>query len=122
MRIDKFTWCVRLSKTRSIAAEAVAKGKVKLNGVAVKPSREVVVGDVLSFQKHNSVFNYEVLLVPKSRLGAKLVLDYLKDITAPEEVEKYRVYQLNQSGYRENGKGKPSRKDRRDIKNFLGEE
>lgn len=121
MRIDKFTWCVRLTKTRALAAEAVSKSKVKLNSVGVKASKDVNVGDVLSQQKHNAIFEYEVLLIPKSRLGAKLVANHLKDITAPEEVEKYRFYQLNQATYRENGKGKPSKKDRRDIGKFLGE-
>ena len=121
MRIDKFTWCVRLTKTRAIAAEFVSKGKVKLNEKGVKASREVVIGDVISFQKHNAVFEYEVLLVPKNRMGAKLVVEHLKDISNPEEVEKYRLYQANQATYRDNGTGKPSKKDRRDIGRFLGE-
>jgi len=122
MRIDKFTWCVRLTKTRAIAAESVSKGKVKLNDQTVKSSKEVLEGDVISFQKHNAIFQYEVLSIPKSRLGAKLVSEYLTDTTAPEEVEKFRVYQANQSTYRENGKGKPSTKNRRDLRKFLGED
>jgi ribosome-associated heat shock protein Hsp15 len=121
MRIDKFAWCVRLTKTRAIAAELVSKGKVKLNGVEVKARKEVSLGDLVSVQKHNAIFEYEVLAIPKSRLGAKLVSDHLKDMTKPEELEKYRVYQTNQSTYRENGKGKPSKKDRRDIRSFLGD-
>ena len=122
MRIDKFTWCVRLTKTRAIAAESISKGKVKLNGQGVKASREVKVGDEISFQKHNAIFQYEVLLIPKNRLGAKLVPDHLSDVTTTEEVEKYRVYQANQSTYRQNGMGKPSTKDRRDLRKFLGED
>ena len=122
MRIDKFTWCVRLTKTRAIAAECISKGKVKLNGQVVKASREVKVGDEISFQKHNAIFQYEVLLIPKNRLGAKLVPDHLNDVTTTEEVEKYRLYQANQSTYRQNGMGKPSTKDRRDLRKFLGED
>ncbi|MFT6745812.1 MAG: ribosome-associated heat shock protein Hsp15 [Glaciecola sp.] len=122
MRIDKFTWCVRLTKTRAIAAEFVSKGKVKLNDKSAKASKEVVVGDVISFQKHNAVFEYEVLLVPKNRMGAKLVVEHLKDITNPEEAEKYRLYEVNQATYRDNGTGKPSKKDRRDIGRFLGKD
>jgi len=122
MRIDKFTWCVRLTKTRAIAAESISKGKVKLNEQGVKSSREVKVGDEISFQKHNAIFKYRVLLIPKSRLGAKLVLDYLTDVTSAEEVERYRLYQANQSSYKQNGMGKPSTKDRRDLRKFFGED
>lgn len=120
MRIDKFIWCVRLTKTRAIAAESVSKGKVKLNDQAIKASKEVMLGDVISVQKHNALFQYKVLEIPKSRLGAKLVSDYLTDITTFEELEKYRVYQANQSTYRQNGMGKPSTKDRRDLRKFMG--
>jgi ribosome-associated heat shock protein Hsp15 len=122
VRIDKFTWCVRLTKTRAIAAEFVAKGKVKLNGQAVKASKDVSEGDEISFQKHNAIFQYEVLSIPKSRLGAKLVADYLTDITTTEELDKFKVYQTNQSTYRQNGKGKPTTKDRRDLRKFMGED
>ncbi len=121
MRIDKFTWCVRLTKTRAIAADSISKGKVKLNGQGVKPGREVNVGDVISFQKHNATFEYEVLQLLKNRVGAKLVVNHLTDVTKLEELEKYRVYQLSQSEYRQKGTGKPSTKDRRDISGFLGE-
>lgn len=113
---------MRLTKTRAIAAEFVSKGKVKLNDKSAKASKEVVVGDVISFQKHNAVFEYEVLLVPKNRMGAKLVVEHLKDITNPEEAEKYRLYEVNQATYRDNGTGKPSKKDRRDIGRFLGKD
>ena len=122
MRIDKYTWCVRLTKTRAIAADSISKGKIKLNGQGVKASREVKVGDVISFQKHNATFEYEVLLLLKNRVGAKLVSDYLKDITEPEEVEKFRMYQVTQSAYREKGTGKPSTKDRRALNDFLDDD
>ena len=121
MRIDKYTWCVRLTKTRVLAAETISKGKIKLNAQEVKSSRIVAVGDVLSFQKHNALFEYEVLQIPKNRLGAKLVCDFLKDLTKPEEVEKYRIFQVSQSSYRQNGMGKPTTKERRDLNKFKGE-
>ena len=121
MRIDKFTWCVRLTKTRAIASDFISKNKVKLNGQGVKPSREVSSGDIISFQKHNATFEYEVLLLLKNRVGAKLVFNHLRDITKSEEIEKYRIYQVSQSEYRQKGSGKPSTKNRRDLNEFMDE-
>lgn len=119
MRIDKYLWCVRLSKTRSIATELVNKGKIKLNGESVKPSKEVKCGDVLVVVKNASNFSYKILNVVESRVGAKLVQDYIIDITPLEEIEKYKIYQSSQRVYRENGSGKPTKKDRRDLGGFL---
>ena len=119
LRVDKYLWCVRLSKTRSLATELVSKGKVKINGEAAKPSKEVKVGDLVSIQKNNSTFTYKITQLLSNRVGAKLVLDYIIDITDPIEVEKYKEYQLAQNTYRSTGTGKPSKKDRRDISGFL---
>lgn len=118
-RIDKYIWSVRLSKTRSIATELVAKGKVKLNNEPVKASKDVKVGDVISIQRNNSFFNYKIKQLIANRVGAKLVEEYIEDITDPLEIEKYKQYQLAQSAYRQQGTGKPSKKDRRDIYDFL---
>lgn len=120
-RIDKYVWCVRLSKTRSIATELVSKGKVKLNGEPVKPSKDVKPGDIISIQKNTAIFSYKVIQLLGNRVGAKLVGDYVQDITDPVEIEKYKQYQTSQSVYRELGTGKPSKKDRRDISDFLEE-
>lgn len=119
LRIDKYVWCVRLSKTRSIATELVSKGKIRLNGEPVKPSKEVKPGDIISIQKNTATFSYKIIQLLSNRIGAKLVAGYLEDITDPVEVEKYKQYQLAQSAYRELGTGKPSKKDRRDISDFL---
>lgn len=121
LRIDKYVWSVRLSKTRSIATEQIAKGKIKLNGDNVKPSKEVKVGDVINIHRNTATFSYRVVQLLTNRVGAKLVADYLLDITDPIEVEKYKTYQASQSVYRELGSGKPSKKDRRDISDFLGD-
>lgn len=118
-RIDKFIWCVRLSKTRSKATDRVKKGKVKLNGESVKPSKEVNVGDVVEVSRHNAVFSYKVKSLLKNRVGAKLVEDYITDITAPTEIEKYKTFISAQRSYRHHGTGKPTKKDRRAISSFL---
>lgn len=119
VRIDKFIWFTRLCKTRSIATELVKKGKVKLNGEGIKPAREVKVGDEIGIVKHTSVFTYKVKALLKNRVGAKLVADHLIDITPPEEIEKYKTYQAAQSAYRGHGTGKPTKKERRVLDNFL---
>jgi len=118
MRVDKYLWFVRLSKTRSQATELVNKGKVRVNGSSVKPSREIKANDVISISRHNANFEYKVLDFPKSRLGAKLLPDFMRDITAPEELEKFEQYRQTQQVYRSFGDGKPTKKDRRDLDDF----
>lgn len=118
-RIDKFVWCVRLSKTRSKASEAVNKGRIKLNGTQVKPSKEVKLGDEVQIMKHTAVYSFKVIQLLNNRVGAKLVADYIIDITPEEEIEKYRLYQLSQKSYRHHGTGKPSKKDRRELDDFM---
>ena len=118
-RIDKFVWSVRLAKTRSLSATAVSKGKVKLNGSGIKPSKEVKLGDEINIIKHNSIFTFRVIQLLDKRIGAKLVADYIIDITAEEEREKYKAYQVSQRVYRDHGTGKPTKKDRRDLDYFI---
>jgi ribosome-associated heat shock protein Hsp15 len=118
MRIDKYIWFVRLSKTRSQATDLVSKSKVRLNGTIVKPSREVKLGDKISINRHNATFEYKILDFPKSRLGPKLLADFLLDITSQEELNKFEIYKESQKVYRSFGDGKPTKKDRRDLDDF----
>lgn len=118
-RIDKFVWCVRLAKTRSKATEEIAKGKIRLNSSDVKPSRDVKVGDEINVSRHTAVFSYKVIQLLSNRIGAKLVEQYIIDITPEEEKEKLKIYQLAQKSYKSYGTGKPSKKDRRDLDDFL---
>ena len=119
MRIDKYIWHVRLSKTRSLAAKLVDGNKIKINSKECKPSKEVYVGDLISVQKNNAVFSYKILQLTTKRLGAKLVIDHLLDLTPEEELEKYKTYQVAQRAYRGKDQSKPNKKDRRDIDHFL---
>lgn len=118
-RLDKFVWSVRLAKTRSKATDEISKGKVRLNGANVKPSREVKVGDEVQLVKHNALFSFKVIALLDKRVGPKLVELYVLDTTSDEEREKYRQYQLAQSAYRVHGTGKPSKKDRRELDDFI---
>ncbi len=118
-RFDKYVWAVRLSKTRSQASELISKGKIKLNDAQVKPSKEPKAGEIISISKNTAVFTYKIVQLLEKRVGPKLVEEYLIDITPDEEKEKYRLYNLSQAIYRENGTGKPTKKDRRDLSDFF---
>jgi len=118
-RVDKYAWSVRLAKTRSQASEAISKGKIRLNDQHVKPARDVKVGDTIQVIRHTATFSYKIIQLLDRRVGAKLVPDYIIDITADEEREKLKMYQAAQRIYREHGTGKPSKKDRRDLDSFL---
>ena len=119
IRLDKFVWCVRLCKTRSQGTELISKGQIKINSQNTKPSKEVKLKDVISLHKNNSVFSYLVIDLLEKRTNAKLVEIFLEDITPSEEKEKFKAYQLVRQIYRQNGDGKPTKKDRRDLESFF---
>lgn len=115
MRVDKYLWCVRYFKTRSIATAACKKGQVKMNGASVKPSRDVYPTDTISVRKNQVTYILEVLDLPESRLGAKLVGMYVQDNTPKENLEKLELLKYSKDYYRKKGSGRPTKKDRRDI-------
>lgn len=122
MRIDKYLWCTRYYKTRSIATEACKKGHIKLDGASVKPSKEVYSGEKLTIRKDQ--INYEILVldVPKNRVGAKLVDLYRKDMTPQEAFENQDLLKYSKDYYRKKGTGRPTKKDRRDIDTYYDED
>ncbi|HSP12696.1 MAG TPA: RNA-binding S4 domain-containing protein [Salegentibacter sp.] len=115
MRIDKFLWCVRYFKTRSLATHACKQGKIKMEGNSVKPSREVYPTDKISVRKNQIDYQVEVLDIPPSRVGAKLVNLYVHDTTPKEAFEKLDLLKYSKDYYRKKGAGRPTKKDRRDI-------
>lgn len=121
MRVDKFLWCVRYFKTRSLATNACKTGKVKIKGANVKPSREVFPQDKISIRKNQINYEIEILDVPTSRLGAKLVGLYVNDITPKEAFEKMELLKYSKDYYRKKGVGRPTKKDRRDIDDWIEE-
>lgn len=118
-RIDIFLWSVRLYKTRSKAQEACKKNRILLNDQEVKPAKEVAKNDTITIKKDGIRYQYQVLEVAIKRMGAKLVPDFLKETTAIEEKEKLKLNQLAQKTYRDKGAGRPTKKDRRDLEDFL---
>ena len=119
MRVDKFLWCVRYFKTRSIATDACKQGKVRINDQIVKPSREVYPSDKLMVRKDQINYEIEILDLPPSRVGAKLVGLYINDITPKEALEKLDLLKYSQDFYRKKGTGRPTKKDRRDIDEWV---
>ncbi len=115
MRIDKFIWAVRFYKTRSIGAEAVKSEQVMLNGAFAKPSSTVKPGDELRIKRNPIWRSYKVKAMLKNRVAAKLVPDFLEDITPTEELEKLEMMKLMPGFDREKGKGRPTKKERREL-------
>lgn len=113
VRVDKWLWAVRLFKTRSQATEACKKGRVFVNDEEVKPSRMLKVADVVEVKKPPVLFRYKVLELLNNRVGAKLVANYLEDITPDQEVVKLDMMRMNLGGYRDRGAGRPTKKERR---------
>ena len=120
MRIDKYLWCVRYYKTRSIATQACKKGAVKINDKSLKPSKEIFPGDVIEVRLNQINYKLQILDIPKSRLGAKLVDQYRKDTTPIEAFQKLELLKYSKDYYRKKGTGRPSKKDRRDLEDFTG--
>ncbi len=121
MRIDKFLWCLRYFKTRNIATEACKKGHIRINGETAKASREVYVRDKIIVRKNQINYEFLVLDIPTSRVGAKLVDLYRQDLTPSEAFEQPEISKLAQEYYRQKGEGRPTKKDRRAIDNLFNE-
>ena len=120
-RIDKWMWATRIFKTRTIAAEACKKGRVSMNGVQVKPSRLVKPGDVIQVRKPPVTYSFKVLQAIENRVGAKLVPEMMENITPKEQ---YDILEMNRIGgfvKRAAGLGRPTKKDRRDMEDFLSD-
>ncbi|MFN4299377.1 MAG: RNA-binding S4 domain-containing protein [Thermaurantimonas sp.] len=122
MRIDKFLWCVRLFKTRTLATEACNAGKITIDGQPVKPSREVKPGITFTYRNMGINYVYEIKDLPKSRVGAPLVKTYLENKTSQEELEKLEMIRLARAFTRPKGMGRPTKKERRDIESFLDDD
>ena len=119
MRIDKFLWYVRYFKTRSIATDEVKKNRVWVNDELAKPAKEVLVGDLVKVRKDQIIYTFEVLQIPKSRMGAKLVTLYIKDRTDKEQKDLLELRKSSQNYYRSKGEGRPTKRDRRDLDDFM---
>lgn len=121
MRVDKFLWCVRYYKTRSLATTACKKGHIKINGSVVKPSREVYPTDKIEIRKNQINYQITVNDLPPNRVGAKLVDIYRTDTTPKEAFLTQDQLKFAKDYYRKKGTGRPTKKDRRDIDEYYNE-
>lgn len=119
VRIDKWLWAVRLFKTRTLAAEACKKGRVFMQNVAVKPSRNVKVGDVISIRRNPVLFSFKVLALSENRMNAKLVPDFMLNVTTPDQLELIELSKLAGQTGRDRGTGRPTKKERRELDDFI---
>ena len=121
VRIDKWLWAVRVFKTRSMATEACKLGRVTIEGMNVKPSHIIKVGDKISVRKPPITFTFEVLALLDNRVGAKLVPNYLKNVTTPDQYELLEMARIGGFVKRQKGFGRPTKKDGREMKEFTEE-
>lgn len=118
VRIDKWIWAVRIFKTRTIAAEACKKGRVMINDVTVKPSRTVKVGDIVKVRKPPITYSFRVLALTENRLGAKLVPEYMENITPKSELDMLDIVRIAGFVDRRKGLGRPTKREGRQLEEF----
>lgn len=121
VRIDKWIWAMRIFKTRTIAAEACKKGRVMVGDVAVKPSRTIKPGDIVSVRKPPVTYSFRVKAVTENRLGAKLVPDYMENITPQSQLDLLDVIKISGFIDRRKGLGRPTKREGRQLEEFTSQ-
>ena len=119
MRIDKFLWCVRLFKTRSLATDAIKREQVMLEGRTMKPSVEVKPGDVFSLREPPIWRSWTIMAIPSTRVGAKLVPGLISECTTFADLERLEIARMARAQHRPVGEGRPTKRDRRDMDRFF---
>ena len=118
-RIDTWLWAARIFKTRTIAADACKNGRITVNGVNVKPSRMVKVGDEVGVRKPPVTYTFKVLKTIEQRVGAKLLPEIYENVTTPDQYELLEMIRIGGFAGRARGTGRPTKKDRRQIDAFM---
>lgn len=118
VRIDKWLWAMRVFKTRTIATEACKKGRVMMGGAPVKPSRPIKEGDVIEVRKPPVTYTFRVKATTQNRLGAKLVPEYLENITPQSQYDLLEMTRISGFVDRRKGMGRPTKRDSREMSRF----
>ena len=118
-RIDKWLWAARIFKTRSIAVDAIKNGRVTIDGVCVKPSRSVKVGETVSVRKPPVTYSFRILKTIEQRVGAKLLPEIYENVTTADQYELLEMTRISGFVDRQRGTGRPTKKDRRQMDAFL---
>lgn len=119
VRIDKWLWAVRVFKTRSQASEACKKGHVVIGELPVKASRMVKVDEILKVRKAPITKSLKILALAEKRMGAKLIVDFVEDVTPAEELDLLEIQKHMRWNSRDKGTGRPTKKDRRELDDFF---
>ena len=118
MRIDQFLWCVRQFKSRNLASSWCKKSNIKINNILVKPSKEVIINDTLQIRKNQMWRTYRITDIPEGRMGPKLVNLYISETTDKYILDRENLKKLSCRIERDPGKGRPTKKERREIDDF----
>lgn len=118
VRIDKWLWAVRIFKTRTVATDACRKGRVMLGDVPAKPARTIKVGDVIKVRKPPVTYSFRVLALTENRLGARLVPEYMENITPQSELDLLEVVKISGFIDRRKGLGRPTKREGRELSKF----
>ncbi len=119
VRVDKWLWAVRIFKTRSLSTEACKKGHVSLGDSTLKPSKMVQVGDTIQVRKSPITKSLKILAVAEKRMSAKLILDFVEDVTPASEMELLEMQKNMRWSASDRGTGRPTKKDRRELDDFF---
>ena len=119
-RIDKWLWAARIFKTRSIAVDACKNGRVTIGGVNVKPSHTVKAGEVVAVRKPPVTYSFKILKTIEQRVGAKLLPEIYENVTTPDQYELLEMNRISGFVNRARGMGRPTKKDRRALDEFVG--
>lgn len=120
VRVDKWLWAMRVFKTRTVATEACKKGRVLIGEAVAKPSRTIKVGDVVNVRKPPVTYSFRVKALTQNRLGAKLVPDYLEDITPKSQLDLIDIVKISGFIDRRKGLGRPTKREGRELAEFTG--
>lgn len=123
-RVDKWLWAMRVFKTRTIATEACKKGRITVgegSSVPCKPSRTIKVGDIVNVRKPPITYTFRVLALSQNRLGAKLVPNYMENLTPKEQYDLLEVVKISGFIDRRKGLGRPTKREGRELEKFTSE-
>lgn len=118
VRVDKWLWATRVFKTRTIATEACKKGRVSIGGINVKPSRPLKVGEIVDVRKPPVTYSFRVKALAENRMGAKLVPEYLENVTPASQMELLEMVRISGFINRQKGLGRPTKKEGRELSRF----
>ena len=125
VRIDKWLWAMRIFKTRTIAIDACKKGRVTIgnveSGIIAKPSRMIKIEDIINVRKSPITYSFRVKALTENRLGAKLVPEYMDNITPQSQYDLLEVVKISGFIDRRKGLGRPTKREGRELAKFTQE-